>query len=97
MSNVIEGHFGPKKKQRMKAVTYARDFKKTENLPYEQKFATLYTLCEDAASGEFEAVIIAYPEVLGDTYEEMMISLSLLANTGLLVAVAGKSPAVSIQ
>jgi hypothetical protein len=73
-----------------------RDFKKTENLPYEQKFATLYTLCEDAASGEFDAVIIAYPEVLGDTYEEMMISLSLLANAKLLVVVTGASPGASV-
>ncbi len=97
MSNVIEGHFGPKKKQRMKAVTYVRDFKKTENLPYEQKFATLYTLCEDAASGEFDAVIISYPEVLGDDYEEMMISLSLLANAGLLVVMTSASPGASIE
>jgi hypothetical protein len=97
MSNVIEGHFGPKKKQRMKAVTYARDFKKTENLPYEQKFVTLYTLCEDAASGEFDAVIISYPEVLGDDYEEMMISLSLLANAGLLVVMTSASPGASIE
>jgi hypothetical protein len=97
MSNVIEGYFGPTKQQRMNAVNYARDFEKTKNLPYEQKFATLFTLCEDAASGNFEAVIIAYPEVLGDNYEEMMINLSLLANAGLLVAVAGASPGVSIQ
>jgi len=96
MSNVIEGHFGPAKKQRMKAVTYARDFEKTKNLPYEQKFANLFALCDEAASGKFETVIIAYPEVLGDTYEEAMISLSLLAKAGLLVAVAGASPGVSI-
>jgi len=94
MSNVIEGYFGPNKKQCMKAVSYARDFKTANNLPYEQKFAALYILCEDAASGEFEAVIIAYPEVLGDNYKEMTLSLSLLANAGLLVVVAGGSPGV---
>jgi hypothetical protein len=97
MSNVIEGHFGPTKKQSMKAVSYVRDFAKTKNLPYEQKFANLFALCEEAASGKFAVVIIAHPEVLGDTYEEVMISLSLLANAGLLVAVAGASPAVSVQ
>ena len=96
MSNVIEGYFGPNKKQRMKAVSYARDFKTANNLPYEQKFAccSSTSLCEDAASGEFEAVIIAYPEVLGDNYKEMTLSLSLLANAGLLVVVAGGSPGV---
>jgi|SRR5665213_17041 len=97
MSNVIEGYFGPTKKQRMMAVSYARDFEKTKNLPYEQKFAALFTLCKDAASGEFEAVIVAYPEVLGDTYDEMMISLSLLSNAGLLVVVAGASPGVTTR
>ncbi len=74
-----------------------RDFKNTKNLPYERKFAALITLCDDAASGEYEAVIIAYPEVLGDSYEEIMINLSLLADAGLLVAVAGASPSGPIQ
>ncbi len=92
MSNVIEGNFGPYKKVRMNAVSYARDFEKTKNLPYERKFASLLALCEDAASGKFEAVIIAYPEALGDSYEEMMINISLLAKAGLLVAMAGTSP-----
>jgi hypothetical protein len=95
MSNVIEGYFGPTKKHRMNAVRYSRDFQKTKNLPYDQKFATLFRLCEDAAAGEFEAVIIAYPDVLGDDHKEMMISLSLLAKAGLLVAVAGASPGIA--
>jgi 16S rRNA G1207 methylase RsmC len=94
MSNVIEGYFGPTKKQRMTAASYMRDLEATRELPYEQKFATLFRLCEDAASGEFDAVIIAYPETLGDNYEEMMRSLSLLAEAGLLVVVAGASPGV---
>jgi hypothetical protein len=92
MSNVIEGCFGPTKKRRMNAVNYARDVEKTKNLPYERKFATLLSLCKDAASGKFDAVIVAYPEALGDSYEELKINLSLLANAGLLVALAGPSP-----
>lgn len=96
MSNVIEGYFGPAKKQRMNAISYVRDFAKTKGLIYEQKFATLFTICDDAASGRFEAVIVAYPETLGDNYEELMMSLSLLAKAGLLVIVASESPAVSI-
>jgi len=96
MSNVIEGYFGPTKKQRMKGVSYVRDFQNAHNLPYEEQFATLYALCEDAAAGHFEVVLIAYPEVLGDNYEEMILSLSLLANAGLLVAVTGASPGVSM-
>lgn len=97
MSNVIEGYFGPNKKQRMRAVSYARDFEKTKGLPYELKFASLFELCESARSMKVEVVIISFPEVLGDSYEETMISLSLLADANLLVAIAGKSPAVAIQ
>ena len=97
MSNVIEGYFGPTKKQRMKAVSYIRDFEKTKSLPYEQKFSALFTLCKESESGAFEVVIISHPEVLGDNYEEMMMSLSLLATAKLLVAVAGISPDVIIQ
>lgn len=96
MSNVIEGYFGPTKQQRMRAVAYARDLEKTKALPYEQKFSELFELCESASSLKVDVVIIAYPEVLGDSHEEVMISLSLLANANLLVAVAGQSPAVSI-
>jgi hypothetical protein len=95
MSNVIEGYFGPQKKQRMKAVRYVRDFKDGENLPYEQKFSALFDLCEDAATGAFEVVIVAYPEVLGQTEEEFIRNLSLLSEAGLLVSMAGASPALS--
>ena len=97
MSNVIEGYFGPRKTQRMKAVGYARDFKKAQGLPYEQKFAGLFDLCESAASGDFTVVIIAYPEVLGDNYEELMLNLSLLSDAGLLVSVACASPGIIDQ
>ncbi|MGA2253510.1 MAG: hypothetical protein ABSG53_02520 [Thermoguttaceae bacterium] len=97
MSNVIDGGFGPNKTHRMKAVSYVRDFESTRNLSYEQKFASLLTICEDAASGKYEAVIIAYPQVLGDSYEEVMINLQQLAKAGLLVAVAGTSPGIPIQ
>jgi hypothetical protein len=90
MSNVIEGYFGSNKGLRIKGVSYTRDLKTAKNLPYDQKFATLHILCEDAASGEFEVVLIAYPEELVDTYEEMMISLLLLANAKLL-ALTGTS------
>ena len=89
MSNVIEGYFGPKKTQRMMAVTYARDFEKTRPLSYNQKFATFFELCNDAASGTFEVVIIAFPEVLGDTYDELVSNLWHASKAGLLVAIAG--------
>ncbi len=92
MSNVIEGCFGPKKTLRMKAVAYQRDLKTTANLGYEEKFASLLDLCDEAASGAFDVVIIAYPEILGDSEEEIIRNLSLLSDAGLLLVVAQKSP-----
>ena len=92
MSNVIEGYFGPKKTLRMKAVAYQRDLKATAQLGYEEKFAALLDLCDQAASGAFEVVIVAYPEILGDSEEELIRNLSLLSDTGLLLVVAQKSP-----
>jgi len=37
-------------------------------------------------------VIVAYPEILGDSEEEMIRNLSLLSDVGLLLVVAQKSP-----
>lgn len=94
MSNVIEGHFGPKKTARMKAVPYKRDFKETECLSYEEKFLDLFDICEQAESGAFEAVAVAYPEVLGDTEEELVRNMSLIAEAGLVMIVTQKSPRI---
>lgn len=92
MGNVIEGYFGPKKTLRMKAAAYQRDLKATEHLGYEEKFAALFDLCDQAASGAFEVVIVAYPEILGDSEEELIRNMSLLSDAGLLLVVAQKSP-----
>ena len=94
MSNVIEGNFGPKKTMRMKAAGYIRNFKKTENISYEEKFSGLFDICEQAESGKYEAVIIKYPEVLGDTEEELIRSMSLIADAGLVLIVTEKSPRI---
>ena len=96
MSNVIEGKFGPKKRQRMKAAQYMRDIEKTRQQPYEQKFASFLELCDEAASGKFEVVIVAFPEVLGDNYDELISNLSYAAEAGLLIATADGSPARAI-
>ncbi len=94
MSNVIEGNFGPKKTLRMKAIGYKRNFKETENLSYEDKFSDLHDICEQAESGEYEAIAVAYPEVLGDTEEELIRNMSLIADAGLVLIVTQKSPRI---
>ena len=92
MSKVIEVRFGANKQKSMRAAQYTRDIDDTRQQPYEQKFASFHKLCEEAATGGFEMVIVAFPEVLGDNYEELVSNLSRAAAVGLLIAVADVSP-----
>lgn len=92
MSKVIEAQFGAKKQRSMKAAQYTRDMENTRHQPYGQKFAGFHELCEEATTGAFEMVIVAFPEVLGDNYTELVSNLSRAAAVGLLIAIAGVSP-----
>jgi hypothetical protein len=74
----------------MKAAGYARDLDATRDLPYGEKFADFFRLCEQAKNGEFQVVVAAFPEVLGDNYEELVSNLWRCAKEGLLVAFAKK-------
>ena len=74
----------------MKAAAYCRDLDATRFLPYEEKFSGLLRLREEAKKGEFEIVVVARPEILGDDYEELVGNLRLCAKAGLLVAIAEK-------
>ena len=92
MGNVVTGKFPSKRS--LKAAQYARDIKATRDLPYEQKFAEYLELCNNAAnSGECDVILVAFPEVLGDNYEELMLNLSHAAHADLLVSIAKTSPA----
>lgn len=55
---------------------------------YEQKFADFIKLCEEAKSKNVQHVIIAQPSAIGDTYDEVMESLSRLADAGLALNIA---------
>lgn len=57
---------------------------------YEDKFADFIKLCEEAKSKGIGHVIIARPSEIGDTYEEVMESLSRLADAGLALHIAGR-------
>jgi hypothetical protein len=57
---------------------------------YENKFAEFISLCVQAKGDGLDHVLIARPFVLGDTYEEIIESLSRLAEAGLALRVAGR-------
>jgi len=92
MSKVIEVAFGAKKQKSFRAAQYSRDLDGTRQQPYQQKFAGFHELCEEAATGAFDMVIVAFPEVLGDNYTELVSNLSRAAAAGLLIAIAEVSP-----
>ena len=57
---------------------------------YEGKFADFIRLCSEAKAKGIQQVVIAYPWALGDTYEELIESLSRLADAGLLLQVGAR-------
>ena len=57
---------------------------------YEKKFADFIRLCSDAKANGAAQVVIGYPWVLGDTYEELIESLSRLADAGLTLHIGAR-------
>ncbi len=69
-----------------KVVTYARELNTPTNIAYETKFDELVRLCKEAPS-QADAVVMAAPQVLGDSYDEVMESLRRIANVGLAIII----------
>lgn len=57
---------------------------------YESKYADFIRLCAEAKAEQIDHVIIAKPWVLGDTYDEVIESLSRLAESGLSLHIGGR-------
>ena len=90
MANRTNGRFPRERQKKMTAASYARDLDATRDLPYGEKFADFFRLCEQGEQGEFQIVVAAFPEILGDNYEELVSNLWRCAKAGLLVAFAQK-------
>jgi hypothetical protein len=77
-----------------KAVAYARDREANKDAPYAVKFASFIKSVAEAKAGGCDMIIIAEPWVIGDTYDEVIESLSHLAgsNIGLNIVNARKTP-----
>jgi hypothetical protein len=57
---------------------------------YEKKFADFIRLCSEAKANGTAQVVIGYPWVLGDTCEELIESLSRLADAGLTLHIGAR-------
>jgi hypothetical protein len=75
------------------AVAYAREAASMVapqvTVEYPVKFANLVRL---ARMRRAEIAVVAFPGVLGDTYDEVMQSLSLLAEQGVRLMIANPQP-----
>jgi len=56
-------------------------------MTYEEKFHAFVQMCSDAKAQGAEAVLIYQPEILGDTYVEMVESLNRLSDAGLMLRI----------
>lgn len=61
------------------------------SLDYEEKFAGFIEMCSNAKQDNKPNVIIAHPRVLGDTYEEIIESLSRLVEAKLSLYITSRS------
>ena len=90
MTHHTNGRFPWERDKKLKMASYARDLDATRFLPYEEKFSGLLRLWEEAKKDEFEIILVAKPEILGDNYEELVGNLRRCGQAGLLVAIAEK-------
>ena len=71
-----------------KSITYTRDSKtRNQNASYEEKFADLIKAISENKAAPAQQLLIREPWVIGDTYEELIESLSRLAGTKLTLAI----------
>ena len=59
----------------------------------EDKWTQFDRLIEQS-KGKVDAMAVAFPEILGDSYLELMVNLSKLASAGLEVMIKDPSPSI---
>ena len=55
--------------------------------PYEQKFAAFIEVCGKANPSGKDVLIINHPEVIGDTYDEIVESLNRISDANFCLAI----------
>lgn len=63
---------------------------------YDEKFASFIRMCAEAKRQQIERVVVSHPSVLGDTYTELIESLSRLADVGLALSIASRGPSATV-
>ena len=60
---------------------------KIQKTDYEKKFADFIRLCRESKENNMQTVVVHDPEVLGDTYEEIVESLNRLSEAELSLSI----------
>ncbi len=63
---------------------------KFDIMAYEAKFEMLLRLISEQKERDINTVVVAWPQVLGDTYEELIESLSRIAEAKLELSIVGR-------
>jgi len=58
---------------------------------YEEKFPQFIKMCNDVKENKIDVIAVATPDVLGDTYEEIIESLSRVAESGGTLIIAKRN------
>jgi hypothetical protein len=59
---------------------------------YEKKFADFIRMCAELRAKGVPQIVVASPSALGDTYAEVIESLSRIADAGLTLHIAAREP-----
>jgi len=79
--------------EKKKAVLYAREVPEPEADP--ERFIYLldkWDGLEKALGADADVLVVAFPEVLGDTYTELVINLGRIAESGKSLGITKASP-----
>ncbi len=101
MAEVVEPYLKPIDDQgsimtnpeKKKAVLYAREVPEPE--PDPERFVYLldkWDGLEKALGADADVLVVAFPEVLGDTYTELVINLGRIAESGKSLGITKGSP-----
>lgn len=71
----------------IRIVTYVRELGTSTEITYAEKFERLIRICDKARESQIDTILVAGPEVLGDTYGELLESLRHIARAKLVLSV----------
>ena len=58
----------------------------------DKKFASFDSMIEKCRRDDVDILVVAWPKVLGDNYEELLTNLEKVADAGLMLVMTGTTP-----